>query len=87
MKRRRKRTTAEKILIRIEFLLVTIMIYAMTNIAVDKVLTYLERYLGIIWGESMGKLIANALASIIAIAYTIFYISLIAIPTLIIINR
>lgn len=48
MKRRRKRTRAEKILVRIEFLIVIVMMYAMTNIAVDKILTYLERYFGII---------------------------------------
>lgn len=50
MKRRRKRTTFEKIKIRIEFLLFILMAYMITNIAVDKVLTYFERYLGIIWG-------------------------------------
>lgn len=48
MKRRRKRTRTEKILIRIQFLLVVGMAYIITNIAVDKVLTYLERYFGII---------------------------------------
>lgn len=48
MKRRRKRTRAEKILIRIQFLLVVGMAYIITNIAVDKILTYFERYFGII---------------------------------------
>ena len=46
--KRRKRTTFEKIKIRIEFLLFIAMAYIITNIAVDKVLTYFERYLGII---------------------------------------
>ena len=47
-RKRRKRTTFEKMLIRIQFLLVVGMAYMITNIAVDKVLTYFERYLGII---------------------------------------
>lgn len=46
--KRRKRTTFEKIKIRIKFLLFIGMAYIIVNIAVDKVLTYLERYLGII---------------------------------------
>lgn len=46
--KRRKRTTAEKILIRIEFILFILMAYTIANIAVDKVLTYFERYLGIV---------------------------------------
>lgn len=47
-RKRRKRTTFEKMLIRIQFLLVVGMAYMITNIAVDKVLTYFERYFGII---------------------------------------
>lgn len=86
-RKRRKRTRAEKILIRIQFLLVVGMAYIITNIAVDKVLTYFERYLGIIWGGNMKNIIATTLAGFLALTYIAFYTSLIVIPILIIINR
>lgn len=85
--KRRKRTIFEKIKIRIEFLLFIAMAYIIANIAVDKILSYFERYLGIIWGEIMKKIIANTLATFLALTYIAFYTALIAIPVLIMINR
>ena len=50
----KKRKTKQKTTI-ILYIIVTIMMYTIANIAVDKILTYLENYYGIIWGNTNEK--------------------------------